>query len=61
MGSRNHGTMMIVCAGRGFRVRIVVDNGLVAESNRVFDTIEQAKAWGNEWCEENNIRTEALQ
>jgi hypothetical protein len=61
MGANGHGTMMVVGKNGRWRVRIVVDNGLVVETKQSFATVEEAKAHGNNWCKENGIRTELAQ
>ena len=53
--------MLVIGKDDKWRVRIVVDNGLVVETRRAFSTVEEAKAFGNEWCKENGVRTEIAQ
>ena len=53
--------MLLVGKDGKWRVRIVVDNGLVVETRKAFSTVEEAKAFGNEWCKENGVRTEIAQ
>lgn len=59
--SARDGTMAVIGRDGKWRVRIVVDNGLVVESRQVFLTADEAKAHGNNWCKEYNIRTEIAQ
>jgi hypothetical protein len=59
--SDHDGTMMVVGKNGRWRVRIVTDNGLTVESRQVFDTADEAKAYGNDWCREHGVRTEVAQ
>ena len=63
MGRGDNGTMMVIRSAidMRWRVRIMVDNGFIAESSKTFDTYEQARDWGIAWCKENNIETETAQ
>ena len=62
MSADNYGgTMLVIGKDNKWRVRIVVDNGLVVETKQAFPTAEAAKAYGNDWCREHGVRTEIAQ